>query len=202
MADRTESLPRTASDNERFEERLEGTAGEVACLGQGENKAPGEAECPESEWELPEHPSSRLMVEMKLARISKDVQDIANILQNTLDPSLEQYVMEQRPCIQRTVATLQALRGDGPELTTAASVESDIIDSKVGSTPPPPPPPPARTSPVSDCQRRSSSTLEALDPSLEEILWSLEAEVRQQKAHNAVAWNYTRRDLNVFICAR
>ncbi|KAJ4329761.1 hypothetical protein N0V95_010152, partial [Ascochyta clinopodiicola] len=82
---RTESLSRTTNDNDRLEE----TAGEVARLDQGVQEALGEAECPESEWELLEHPSSRLMVEMKLARISKDVQDIANILQNTLDPSLE-----------------------------------------------------------------------------------------------------------------
>lgn len=187
----TESHPNIDNDDER----LEGVSRKVDCPDQRVEKAPGEAECPENEWELPEHPSSRLMVEMKLARMKKDVQDIVNILQNTADPSLKQYVTEQRPCIQRTIATLQALQGDGPD-STAASVEGDITGSNVSSTAQPP----AHPSPISNSPPRSSSALEVLGPSHEEILRSLEAEVQQQKLHNSVAWNYTRKNLNLFIC--
>ncbi|OAL42559.1 hypothetical protein IQ07DRAFT_686256 [Pyrenochaeta sp. DS3sAY3a] len=185
--------PHSSIDN--GDEMLEEISREAECPDQRLEKTPGEVECSESEWELPEHPSSRLMVEMKLARMKKDVQDIVDILQNNADLSLKQYVTEQRPCIQRTVVTLQALQGEGPD-STAALLEGDITGSNVSSTAKPP----AHPSSISDSPSRSSSTLEVLSPTHEEILRSLEAEVQQQKVYNSMAWKYTRKNLNLYIC--
>ncbi|KAL5405830.1 hypothetical protein PMIN04_012231 [Paraphaeosphaeria minitans] len=66
-------------------------------------------------WRLPEDPSERLMLELQLTRIEKDVENIARISKSTTDRSVSEYMKEQGPCIQRVIDKLQALQEDRSE---------------------------------------------------------------------------------------
>jgi hypothetical protein len=127
---------------------------------------------------------------MKLVCINKDVDDVASILENATDPSIKTYLVERQPCIQRTVDTFRAFLCHLSELTTASS-QKDTDDFAMDSTPNLP----TQPSSVSD-QSCFVSALETMDPSPGEILQKLEAQIRQQKIYNAVAWSYDRNHLN------
>ena len=145
-----------------------------------------DAECTESTRDLLDRPCSKLRLEMKLARINKDVDDVASILENATDPSITEYLVERQPCIQRTVDTSRASLCHLPEPTTACS-QKDTDDFAIYSTPN------LMTQPSSVSDQSSFvSALETLDPSPGEILQKLKAHIRQQKVYNAVAWSYAR----------
>lgn len=150
----------------------------------------GEAECNESTWDLLDRPCSKLRLEMKLACINKDIDDVTSILENATDPSITKYLVERQPCIQRTVDTFRAFLCHLPEPTTASS-QKGTDDFAMDSTPNLV----TQPSSVSD-QSCFVSALETLDPSPREILQKLEAQIRQQRVYNAVAWSYARNHLN------
>ncbi|ORX91513.1 hypothetical protein BCR34DRAFT_595017 [Clohesyomyces aquaticus] len=68
-----------------------------------------DAECPESGRELPEKPSSRLKIEITFTRIKKELVDLAKFLEDTLDPSVKLYLVEQKQSIQSVIDTLHAI---------------------------------------------------------------------------------------------
>ncbi|KAB2100033.1 hypothetical protein AG0111_0g11794 [Alternaria gaisen] len=149
-----------------------------------------EAEWIESTCDLLDRSCSKLQLETKLACINKDINDVASILENATDPSTKTYLVERQPCIQRTVDTFRAFLCHLSEPTTASS-QKDTDDSAMDVTPNLP----TQSSSVSD-QSCFFSALETMDPSPGEILQKLEAQIRQQKIYNAVAWSYAGSHLN------
>ncbi|RYO47960.1 hypothetical protein AA0116_g12911 [Alternaria tenuissima] len=149
-----------------------------------------EAEWTESTCDLLDRSCSKLQLETKLACINKDINDVASILENATDPSTKTYLVERQPCIQRTVDTFRAFLCHLSEPTTASS-QKDTDDSAMDVTPNLP----TQSSSVSD-QFCFFSALETMDPSPGEILQKLEAQIRQQKIYNAVAWSYAGSHLN------
>ncbi|KAL5373823.1 hypothetical protein PMIN04_013081 [Paraphaeosphaeria minitans] len=85
-----------------------------------------DVERPETEWTLPEHPSDRFMLELKLARIKRDLGSVAQTLQSTTDTFAIEYVNEQGPYIQRMIDDiLQSLQED-----RSGSAEASVGDDQ------------------------------------------------------------------------
>jgi hypothetical protein len=146
-------------------------------------------ERPESEPELPEEPNQRLILEMKLARIKKEAVDVAGILKDAPDPS-----MEQRASIQDTIDILQAIQRDGLE-PKATTVDMAAAKSTSQNTPHIQ----TQQNPFLEHRQCSSSILAAWEPSPTETLRRLEAQVAQQKMYNAMAWGAVRNQMNIFV---
>ncbi|KAK7177965.1 hypothetical protein PMIN03_012755 [Paraphaeosphaeria minitans] len=79
----------------------------------------------ESGWRLPEHPSARLMLELLLTRIQRDVETIARNSRSTTDRSVSEYLTDQRPLLQRTIDILQAFLKD-----RSGSAEASVGDDQ------------------------------------------------------------------------
>ncbi|KAH8710264.1 hypothetical protein GQ44DRAFT_626693, partial [Phaeosphaeriaceae sp. PMI808] len=151
-----------------------------------------ESECPESDWEIPENPSPRLILEMKLARMSRYIDDVVNIMQSATDASMKEYIMEQIPCIQRKLDTLRVPQCDEPE-PTATFVDTNTTGSVLNSTPHLP----AQLSPIPDVPKYPTSGI--LETSSKGMLQYLEAQIYQEKIRNSVGWGeFSGQRLGVF----
>jgi hypothetical protein len=145
---------------------------------------------------------------MKLARLKKDIDDAANILQTTTDSSAKQYIMEQQSNIQQMVDRLRTLQCDEDE-PKISPVPLDATDSTSKDTPHLP----AQPNSVSDLQAYSCSSVEALEPSpIEAIrsrkakepshlepLRSIEAQLQQQAMYRSAAWRFPRNHTNAYV---
>ncbi|KAL5399451.1 hypothetical protein PMIN03_012680 [Paraphaeosphaeria minitans] len=98
----------------------------VIANSQMVEQASNDAGRPETQWTLPEHPSDRCMLELKLARIKRDLGSVAQTLQSTTDTFAIEYINEQGPYIQRMIDDiLQSLQED-----RSGSAEASVGDDQ------------------------------------------------------------------------
>jgi hypothetical protein len=126
---------------------------------------------------------------MKIARIKKEAADIARILKDASDPSVE-----QRASIQDAIDILQAIQCDELE-PKAITVETAAAKSTQQCIPHIQ----TQQSPFVEHRQSSSSVLTAWEPSPTEALRRLEAKVVEQKWYNAMAWSAARNQMNIFV---
>ncbi|KAK7177435.1 hypothetical protein PSPO01_16518 [Paraphaeosphaeria sporulosa] len=142
--------------------------------------------CLESEWNLPDDPSAWLMLEMQLTRTMEDLESVARTLQSTTDLPAIEYMREQRPCIQRTIDTLQVLQEDRSE-SAEAPLGGETTNSATDSNHHLP----VQLNAIPDCQPCSESPLKVPKPSFGDMIRSLRARVGQLKRLGLVGWGYT-----------
>lgn len=144
---------------------------------------------------------------MKLTRIKKDADDVANILRDTTDSSTEQYMMEQQPNIQRMLETLRTLLCDETE-ATASPVAFHTTDStpetKIHLSAQPNPTSERHAASISSEEAQKSSPVEIFrsgkaKESLDmESIRSLEAQLQHQRAMY-ITWGSSKHHSHAYI---
>ncbi|KAK7177374.1 hypothetical protein PSPO01_16580 [Paraphaeosphaeria sporulosa] len=147
-------------------------------------QAPKDVENVESEWNLPDDPGARLMLERQLIRIMGDLESVARTLQSTADPSLSEYLTDRRLSIQRAIEILQDVlpdRSDSAEASFGGETTNSAADSTHHL--------PVQHNAVPDCRPCSESPSKVSEPS--SGIRSLRALVHQLNLLGSIGSGYT-----------